>query len=146
MHVMRYSLGHKLLCAVGIGAPPRKWFHLLLHYSCVHGVTHKRTEFWNSCCASQERINVVLSVVPTALHVFFQPLRSHLAYPGFNKQCGQCEQQDCWHYEQDQQYNLVVLLPLHIFAFTDELFLFIIFMNYEIMKDKPFLFHLEKYL
>ena len=92
---MRYSLGHKLVCAVGIGAPPRKWFHLLLHYICVHGVTHESTEFWNGCCASQERINVVLSVVPTALHVFFQPLSSHLAHPGFNKQCGQCEQWDC---------------------------------------------------
>ena len=138
---MRCSPGHKLLCAVGTGAPPRKWCQLLLHYSCVHGVAHERTEFRYGFCASQERINVF--VVPTVLHVFCQPLSSHLAYAGFNEQC---EQRDSWHCEQDQQYSLVDLLPLHVFAFTSELFLFIIFMNYEIRKDKPFLFHLEKYL
>ena len=53
--------------------------------------------------ASQERIN--LSAVPTAPRVFFQPLSSSLAYPGFSKQCGQWEQQDNWHHEQDQQYT-----------------------------------------
>ena len=41
---------------------------------------------------SQERINV--SAVPMAPRVFFQLLSSHLASPGFSKQCGQCEQQD----------------------------------------------------
>ena len=32
----------------------------------------------------------------------FQPLSSHLAYPGFSEYC---EQQDSWCQEQDQQYN-----------------------------------------
>ena len=31
-----------------------------------------------------------------APQAFFQSLSSHLAYPGFNKQCGQCEQRDTW--------------------------------------------------
>ena len=53
--------------------------------------------------ASQERINV--SAIPTAPCVFFQSLSSHLAYPGFSEQCGQCKQRDNWHYEQDQQYH-----------------------------------------
>ena len=35
-----------------------------------------------------------MSVVPTAPQVSFQPPTSSLAYPGFSKQCGQCEQQD----------------------------------------------------
>ena len=42
------------------------------------------------CC--QKRINV--SVVPTAPRVSLQPLSWHLAYPGFNEQSEQCEQQD----------------------------------------------------
>ena len=50
--------------------------------------------------ASQERIN--LSAVPTAPRVFFQPLSSSLAYPGFSKQCKQCERQDNGHDEQNQ--------------------------------------------
>ena len=33
------------------------------------------------CRASQERIN--MSAFPTASQVFFQPLSSHLSYPGF---------------------------------------------------------------
>ena len=41
--------------------------------------------------------------VPMAPRVSFQPLSLCLAYPGFNKQCTQCEQQDNWHYKQDQQ-------------------------------------------
>ena len=53
-----------------------------------------------NCHVSQERINV--SAVPTAPPVSFQPLRSFLAYPGFNKQC---EQQDNWPHKQDQQYK-----------------------------------------
>ena len=56
------------------------------------------------CCASQESINV--SAVPMAPQVFFQPLSSRLAYPEFNKQCEQCEQQDNWRCEQDEkQYS-----------------------------------------
>ena len=46
------------------------------------------------CHDSQERI--FMSVLPTAPQVSFQPLTSSLAYPGFSKQCGQCEQQDIW--------------------------------------------------
>ena len=56
-----------------------------------------------ACCISQESINV--SAVPMAPQVFFQPLSSRLAYPEFNKQCEQCEQQDNWRCEQYQQYN-----------------------------------------
>ena len=40
-----------------------------------------------------------------APRVSFQPLRSHLAYPGFSKQC---EPQDGWHCEQDQRYTETV--------------------------------------
>ena len=57
-----------------------------------------------ACCISQESINV--SAVPMAPQVFFQPLSSRLAYPEFNKQCEQCEQQDNWRCEQDEkQYS-----------------------------------------
>ena len=34
------------------------------------------------------------------------PLSSYL--PGFNKQCEQCEQQDSWHCEHDQRYNIIL--------------------------------------
>ena len=54
-----------------------------------------------TAAVSQERINV--SAVPMAPQVFFQPLGSHLAYPGFSEQCRQCKQQDNWHHEQDDQ-------------------------------------------
>ena len=53
------------------------------------------------CQASQERIK--LSSVPMAPQVFFQPLSLCLAYPGFSEQCGQCEQRDNWHREQDEE-------------------------------------------
>ena len=62
-----------------------------------------RRECCYGCCACQERIN--MSAVPKAPRVFFQSSSSHLAYPGFSKQRGQCEQQDYWHQEQDQQYS-----------------------------------------
>ena len=42
------------------------------------------------CRASQERIKV--SAVLRAPRVSFEPLSSHLAYPGFSGQCGQCGQ------------------------------------------------------
>ena len=42
--------------------------------------------------------------VPTVCQVFFQPLSLRLAYHGFSEQCGQCEQQDNGHHEQDHQY------------------------------------------
>ena len=56
-----------------------------------------------SCCTIQERID--MSAVPTAPHIFFKPLSSHLAYHEFSEQCTQCEQQDRWHDEQDQRYT-----------------------------------------
>ena len=55
---------------------------------------HKPGErLYYGSCASQERRKV--SAVPMAPCVFFQPLSSNLAYPGFSKQCGECEQ-DQW--------------------------------------------------
>ena len=46
-----------------------------------------------------------MSAVPKAPPVFFQSSSSHPAYPEFSIQCGQCEQQDNWHQEQDQHYS-----------------------------------------
>lgn len=34
------------------------------------------------------------------------PLTPYL--PGFNKQCKQCDQQDSWHCEWDQRYNIIL--------------------------------------
>ena len=48
---------------------------------------------WLLC--QPERIDVPAG--PMTPHIFFQPLSSCLAYPGFSKQC---EQQDNWHHEQ----------------------------------------------
>ena len=51
---------------------------------------HKpRERLYYGSCASQERRKV--SAVPMAPCVFFQPLSSSLAYPGFSKQCGEYE-------------------------------------------------------
>ena len=75
-HVMRYSPGHRQLCAVCVNKlhlekPWRVvWGYVVLCSVCCYG-----------CCVSQERINA--SAVPTAL----QSLSSCLAYPGFSKQC-----------------------------------------------------------
>ena len=49
--------------------------------------------------ASPERIN--MSAVPMPPGVSFQPLSLCLAYPGFNKQCRECEQQCNWCHEED---------------------------------------------
>ena len=59
------------------------------------------------CCASQNRINV--SAFPMAPRIFFWPLSSHLAYPGFSEQCAQCEQQDNQHCEQDEEQCTLVI-------------------------------------
>ena len=59
------------------------------------------------CRASQERINV--SAVPMAPWVFFQPLSSSFAYPGFSEQC---EQQKNWHCEPDQWYTALLRASL----------------------------------
>ena len=46
-----------------------------------------------------------MSAVPMASQVFFQPLSSHLAYPGsVNSAHGEIPQYN-WHHEQDQQHN-----------------------------------------
>ena len=89
---------------------------LLLRHGCVHWVSHQRREYrasiatatvtarrkyYYGCCTSQERIE--LFAVPTVSQVFFQPLSLRLAYRGFGEQCGQCEQQDNGHREQDHQ-------------------------------------------
>ena len=59
------------------------------------------------CFASQKRINV--SAVPMTPPVFFQPLSSRLAYPGFTKYCEQCEKQDNWRHKQDEeQYSKIL--------------------------------------
>ena len=68
--------------------------------TAVHPLSQPREGLCYGCCAHQERINV--SAVPMAPRVFFQPLSSSFAYPGFNKQC---EQQKNWHCEQDQRYT-----------------------------------------
>ena len=44
------------------------------------------------CCLSQARINVSANLMAPC--IFFQPLNSSLAYPGFSKPYEQCEQQD----------------------------------------------------
>ena len=102
-----YELRHKALAAAALGL---HWSNtmimfyevlLRLHYGCMLvilwpllGRQHQPGE--RVCYgyrASQERIN--LSPVPSAPRIFFQPLISCLAYPGFSKQC---EQQDNWHH------------------------------------------------
>ena len=101
MRITRYSLGHKLLCAVRIYEPHlRKQQHTM-----ASRLSHERREYRYGCCVSQERVCAVIvcyvccygscasqkrinmSAVPIAPHMFFQPLSSHLAYPGFSKQC-----------------------------------------------------------
>ena len=57
----------------------------------------------SGCHASQERINA--PVVPTAPHIFFQPLSSRLAYHRFSKQCTQWDTERRLALEQDQQYR-----------------------------------------
>ena len=46
-----------------------------------------------------------MSAVPTTPHVFFQPLSSSLAYPGFSKQRRQCDQQHDRRCEQDEKQH-----------------------------------------
>ena len=63
------------------------WGYVVLCYVCCY-----------NRCGSQERIN--MSAVPKAS---CSNLSSGLAYPGFSKQCRQCEQQDNWDCEQDEE-------------------------------------------
>ena len=64
--------------------------YMRLCYACVMATLRLCYGCYSGCCISQERITC-LQFVPTAPQVFFQPLSSRLAYPGFSKQC---EQQD----------------------------------------------------
>ena len=104
MRITRYSLGHKLLCAVRIYEPHlRKQQHTM-----ASRLSHERREYRYGCCVSQGRIPLQLlpqpgqrlchgcrasqerineSAVSRVPQVSFQPLSSHLAYPGFSKQC-----------------------------------------------------------
>ena len=70
--------------------------------------------------ASHERIDV--SAVPMAPRVYFQPLSSCIAYPGFSEQC---EQRNNWYREQDQQYGCkaraVAMILLYITTLTPSL-------------------------
>ena len=72
-----------------------KWRHFCWLMACPSGQPREeRIErvYCYSCCASQERIN--MSAIPTTLQLSFQPLSSHLAYPGFSERC---EQDDQWY-------------------------------------------------
>ena len=136
MYVTRYLLGCGLLCAVHLYELHHKaraaaalglhWSNtmvmfyevlLRLHYGYILvifwpllGLQHQHGErVCYGCHGSQERIN--LSAIPSAPRIFFQPLISHLAYPGFSKQCRECEQRDNWHHQQNQQYNHLPKFP-----------------------------------
>ena len=94
MCTVKYSLGHRLLCAVSLeelhrgssgccraGATLTSWlYYMRLYYGCCY-----------SCCVSQEWGRVMaavpawrenVSAVPTAPRVSFQPFSSHFAHPG----------------------------------------------------------------
>ena len=86
---------------------------LWLCYGCRYGCCQPAERLCYACHARQERINV--SEVPMAFHVFFQPLSSNLAYPGFNEQCGHFEQQDNLCLELNQQYSMLPKLLQKIF-------------------------------
>ena len=83
-----------------IWAPPKK----RQHYCCITTVSigsatredslstdmaalSARREHCYGCCVRQKRINV--SAVPTAPQIFFESLRSRLAYHRFSEQCTQ---------------------------------------------------------
>ena len=46
-----------------------------------------------------------MPAVPIAPSIFFQSLNLSLACPGVSEQSEYCEQQDNWHYTQDQRYK-----------------------------------------
>lgn len=108
-----YELHHKAWAAAALGlhwSDTMVMFYevlLRLHYGYILaifwpllGLQHQHGErVCYGCRGSQERIN--LSAIPSAPRVFFQPLISHLAYPGFSNQCRQCEQRDNWHRQQN---------------------------------------------
>ena len=131
MHVTRYLLGHEVLawsrgvlCSMpvrsSLGKPWLLWHRGYIGVaSWLYEVTswllygsvmvmlwllllllQPGERLYYDCHASQERMN--LSAIPMAPWVSFQPVSSHLAYPGFSKQC---KHQDNWRHEQDQRYN-----------------------------------------
>ena len=113
MHITRCLLGHGLLCAIHIrelhlekggitaasqlrplGQPWEQSIQCV--YCCGCCIGQERIPLWllgqpggRFCCVSlcygccQERIH--MSTVPKAPGVFFQPLSSSLAYPGFSE-------------------------------------------------------------
>ena len=111
MRVMRYLFGHELLWVVClyklqhespgcccIGATLEKPHNyviyedmLWLHYGYVVAapmvLLQPGMRLCYSCHASKERIN--MSAAPMTPCISFKPLRPHLAYPGFSKQCEQ---------------------------------------------------------
>ena len=76
------SWGENIVCLLLwlLHRPGERLFCVRLCYGCCY-----------HCCISQER--VIVSSVPTAPPVFFQPRSLCLAYPGFS---GPCEKQDDW--------------------------------------------------
>ena len=104
MHIVGYSLDHRLLCAGGTCELHLKSGSITTASQlCPLGQPQeerKQQEYCDVWGVSQESIN--MSAVPTAPRVFFQPLSLSLAYPGFREQC---DQQDNSHCEQDAQRN-----------------------------------------
>ena len=108
-------LGHGL-CVVCIWwVPPIKQRELLLPQGCVHWVSHKRRELWYGCCTSEERLcygcsaspeSINVSSVPPWGGVSFQPLSSHLPTLGSMSSVHSETQQDNWHHNQDDQWNI----------------------------------------
>ena len=76
MHIMKYSLGHRLLLSC-------KHVYVSFTWKSPEGLC--AVMLYYVCCTSQERINV--TTVPMASSIFFQPFNSHLAYLGSSKQC-----------------------------------------------------------
>ena len=81
------------------------WLHYDYIVAAAMAPTTARREavLWLPCQPG-ENIHVCTSYGSS---ISFQPLTSSLAYPGFSKQCGQCEQQNIWCNKYDQQYTLL---------------------------------------
>ena len=88
-------------------APLRRRWQLLLRHGCVQGVNLQRGEYSMSAAtaaASDRREETHLQIRP--LPEFASSLLAcTLPYPGFSKQCRQCEQQDNWCHEHNQWYS-----------------------------------------
>ena len=77
-HDCVYWVSHTSLLLLLLRQPGERLCCVRLCYDCCFG-----------CCISQERKKKNVYEVPMTPQVFFQPLHSHLAYPGFSKQWGQ---------------------------------------------------------